>query len=420
MAIGVRLLGTPLVLAATIIAARVMSPQDFGYVATFLALASICSIPTTSLERLLLREMSRTGSADATGAWSVRYLVASSLLSVVIASVVGVLVALVGSPLPSLIFPLAGVTGMLMGVLRSAQAAHRANDDFVAGQVPNEIGRPGLVCVGFILAGIVTSSEVTFGLGAAIYLVSTALMLVWVLPHLWSFRGRMPEAPVRVRLRRATAWFTSTTALSLLSDRSTEIFAGFLIPGARAGALAVALRAGSMCAFGLSIGQFLYAPAMARLRESGDPVAQVDIIRRVRLLSNAFAAVFALPLLIAPGFVLTVLAPEFREYTGVLRIVAMAGVINAWTGPSQILLEMGNLERIVTYSFAISLAVNVVVTFPLIGRYGPAGAGLAFTLATLAREVYLTVVCYRRSRVWVGPAMIGRALRLRVDAPASF
>lgn len=414
----VRLAGVPALVVAMLVAARVMSPTAFGHLSTFIALSSVFSILTTSLERLLLREASDGDASRVVTAWSRRYMWKAGFVTVVLGAIAGVVAEALGGPLPPSAIPAAAVLGAVWGSVRSAQALHRTKGDFIRGQVPNELVRPVLLGLGFVVAGVLSQSRVSFEVGAAVFLTATFVVAVWVLPIL-----RTPAVSIdpgtHARLRSSTAWFTSTSALSLLSDRSTEVLAGFLAPGAPAGAYALALRFTSMCAFGLSTGQFLYGPTMARLRTTNDRTAELAVVRRVRQLSNLFAFACAAPLLVVPGWILDVLAPDFAGYENALRVAAVAGVLAAWTGPSQLLLEMHGLERIVSYSYAVSLTLSVLFAPPLIDRYGATGAALAFALATGCREGYLMVTTYRRCGMWPGSPVVAAVLGLRrADAPA--
>lgn len=387
-----------------------MSPRDFGYIATFVALANVFSIPTTSAERLLLREASRPESRQDAAGWTLRYLLVAAAATLVLGAIVGAVLEAISAPLPFTLAPLAALTGAAMGCLRSSQALHRADNDFFRGQVPNELLRPTLILAGIGVVAVAYGDRLSFNSVVMVYVIGAVVPLVWVAPHFWKDRRATPTASVRLALRTSLKWFGGTTALTLLSDRAVEVLIGFLDPGEPAGVIGLALRLASLSVFGLMLGQFLYAPTLAA---NNDRSMEKHVVHRVRLLSNLFSYMFSVPLLIAPNLALRLLAPEYEGYETVVRLVAVAGIVNALTGPSQIVLEMRGKEQIVTASFAISLCVNVPVGLVMIPQHSAIGAAITFLLAITIREIYLTIACYQRCDIWVGPATLGHVLGLR-------
>ena len=103
-----------------------------------------------------------------------------------------------------------------------------------------------------------------------------------------------------------------------------------------------------------------------------------------------------MPLILFPEFLLNlVFGSEFASAAGVLRLLALAQVVNAAFGPNVALLNMTHNERRVTRAMAVALTVNIVAVPLLATRWGGMGAAIAVFMSLLIWNV-LTWIDGRR------------------------
>jgi O-antigen/teichoic acid export membrane protein len=78
---------------------------------------------------------------------------------------------------------------------------------------------------------------------------------------------------------------------------------------------------------------------------------------------------------------LRLFGPHFAAGAATTAILAVGGLINSATGPTDIVLSMSGRPGLVLVNNAATLSVNIILNLILIPRMGIEGAGLAWTLS---------------------------------------
>jgi O-antigen/teichoic acid export membrane protein len=124
-------------------------------------------------------------------------------------------------------------------------------------------------------------------------------------------------------------------------------------------------------------------PTIARLYAERDRERLQRLITYSARLQLAGVCTLSLPLLVAPGFLLSLaFGSEFADAAAALRIIAVAQIINAAFGPNVVLLNMTHNERRVTRAMAVGLVLNIATVLLLgtIWRARGAAVGMLFAM----------------------------------------
>lgn len=285
--------------------------------------------------------------------------------------------------------------------LRFAQEILRAGKRIILSQIVEQMCWPmlllalgGAMLLGgfrFQVAAIVAIQAVAFAL-AAFGLTRLALGLA---------RGR-PSAQTR---EAAAEWLRLGTplalaaALSVLLNRGDILALGAVVSAASIAPYTAASRYAALMILGLGAASATTAALMREYWRAGDRGSLQRTVNRAVGIATLFALPLAAVYMLAPGLLLALFGPGYVAGAPVLRILALAQLINSLTGPVALLVIVCDLGRAYTLAMAAAAIVMAALLAILVPRFGTIGAAYSTFSALALLNVGLAALVYRRTGV---------------------
>jgi O-antigen/teichoic acid export membrane protein len=404
-------------------AGRLLGPDSFGYFVIALTLAMVAGqVGLIGVHRSGLREAARLERDDVERLAELR----RGVRAVVLISL-----------------PLAGVvTGLIAWLLAGSQST--VDRAVIAVSVAALVVLNGLQKLwanylrGFGQVRIASMLEGRSG-GAVVALLQAAMVaIVWQLFPSWGLAGALAAVvlgyaiPVgyasrvvsrhwghatsttRVLhdLRKVAArdWRFASVQVGTLLNASVEVWiAGLILTSIDTSMFGAAQRLSFLVALPMTALQIVFSPSISRLAVSGSPEKMQRLLRTGATLAAAVTAVFALPLMVAPGPILKVVyGPGFQEAITPLVILTLALVVNALTGLAGLTLSMAHREGI-----AARVQWGALVTRVAIGTVAAAALGLnALALSAALVSSGMFVFMWRRTKRELG---VNTAVTAHID-----
>lgn len=405
-----KLTGTALALAGSILLARLLAAEGYGLYAYTLAWINLLCIPAElGMNKLVLRQVAVYHSGRDWGRlrgllrWSnALALGLSATLALILASAalwrpeaVWARCLAVAAPL----LPLLTLTAL-------RQAALQGLHHVVLAQAPEFVMRPALL-LGLLTLALLAA--VPLAAPGALALNLLAAMLAFA-QGWWLLRRRLPpELAATAPHYQAREWLRSALPLAALAGlqalgaRLDLLLLGLLRPPGEVGIYAVALRCAELLGFCLSAVNAVMAPTIARLyAEKRLPRLQQVVTKTSRLLC-AICLPLGILLVLLSEPLLGLFGPEFRQGRVVLALLVAGQVVNTVLGSVGLLLTMTGHERDAVKGMALSVLLNVLLCPLLILILGLQGAALANTLSLILWNLIYAVWVRRRLGIRPGP-----------------
>jgi len=145
--------------------------------------------------------------------------------------------------------------------------------------------------------------------------------------------------------------------------------------------------------------QIVFSPAIARLTASDNRQTLARVLQTGAFFGFAVSLIFALPLMIAPGRVLSVLfGPEFAGAAAVLVVLVVGYLSTAFAGLAGPALSMTHNEGVVATMNWVALAARVALGGAAVLLVGIQGIAISASIVT----ALMYFVLWRRTRQLVG------------------
>ena len=413
---GAHVASRGLALLLSILLARTLGAQEYGIYAYAFALLSILLVfAQLGLPTFVLREITEARH-QAEFARVSSILRSSQMLVVCAAMVVAVLgyavLALWFDDLPRqryqtaqwmlVSLPFVALAGVIAAAMRGMGLA-------TAGLVLELVLRPAIVLALVLvvwfeavdLLGPVTVMQLQ--LVAAV--IVSAIGLIWL--RLLAAQAQ-PGSPARFDVG---GWAPSLLPLTLISgatlinSQADLVILGFFVEPAELGIYRVAVQLALLAGFALQVVVSVLAPTVARHRAAGNLAALQALVGRARVMITTATIMVAL-LLAGAGdrLVHLLFGAEYIEALLPLLWLVAGQVINAFTGPMGLVMNMCGHERRNSQLLLVSCGVNIALNVLMIPLFGLAGAAAATAIAIAGRSVAQWL--YVRNRVWNDPAWV--------------
>lgn len=369
---SVRLVGALLLAIGTVTGINVLGPAQFGISIIVLGAGQLMALPTTAIERLVLRLTAQDRLGDTQSAMKVArtYSIGVALLAVLLVWPLEQVLNL--DPLLTLAV---AATAVMVGQMTLNQAISRASGRLMWGQVPNELLRPTLTLASYFAALPFPQEH-----RGALSCLLVALLMAPIIAL--SPRTTIAEAPIPTRqsfrlIRTSVGSLFVISVIAACIERVYPMIVGGLDGPAAAATLAVSLRIIQLGLFGQAFAIYYYSPTVAAAMTQVT-VIQPDGIRALRRIRSISA------LSAAPALTLCLIFPNLLERifgadSGVekaLPFVCIAIVAQTLTGPTQAVLIMGSKEHAVAIVYAIAF-LAAIITFVAIGSWTATSATAA-------------------------------------------
>ena len=336
---------------------RILGVEQFGVSVLVLAVGQVLAFPLTALERLLIRVVATGDTQRAT-----RLLTISNwycaLLGVLTAIAV-IITFQIRSPQDTLFVAAAGLTAVTSSLLTIRQGLNRALGNLMWGQLPNELFRPAMSIIGYVVAILAATESFHGSTATAVASLATLILILWA-------PTRIPNAKPNAAQDSGTGMGYAMMSLLIISavavavERLYPILIGSLATKEDVTLFAVVLRVIQLANFGQAFGVFFYSPHMARSLNPADvnfPEAR-RLAGRIRLVGLLTATPVAALCAFTPDLVGSLIDPNLL-LTWPLRIAALVILAQALAGPTQTVLIMAGQEVPVAMIYLTGYLVSI-------------------------------------------------------------
>jgi O-antigen/teichoic acid export membrane protein len=412
VSIVVRILGLALSYGANIVLSRLLGLSAYGQYAIALSWVLVLTLPAkagfdNSTLRYATLYIERNDQPALMG--FVRFAVA---VVVLMSMLVGTLILLFGHLVARAEFKLLLWAALLvapLALLALFSALMRASGRIFPSQAYDQLLRPLL-----LLSGAVAFAWVGTRVSASGALMLTTLAaagaLVALVLHSSKVLSNAGQSPNYAEWRMWAAIGVPMLLMSVVQELMNHleiILLGILGNQSEAGLFAASWRLASFVPF-VFIGLATVAGPMivsAYHRSARDELVRVSML--VSRIGVAFAVVSAAMLLILGRWLLGLFGPEFVAAYGVLAVLLIGGVANAFTGVAGQLMILTEHERPALLIFAGALLLSIILNMLLIPQLGALGAAIASASATSAWN--LAMLVYVRRKVGIDASALALA-----------
>lgn len=395
-------------LAASVILARSLGPEQYGIYAFVFSIISILSLPVKmGLPTLTLRE---TAQARATGQWgrligiwhwsSLLVLAASAIIIVAVVLALLLFPALLGNERQNaLLFALPLIPFLTLSELGGA--ALRGLRHILLGLFPAGVLRPLLLAIVISLFLLFWPNDLTAGkamhLHSAVACICCLTVLI-LLTKVRPFETRASRTPIFLH----RSWLKSILPLTLvagmqmISHNTDLIMLGIYRSDAEVGQYRVATSIATLGVFGLTAVNLVLQPRFAELFALKDH----ESLQRLTSLSSMLSLAFALPALmvvwvLGRGGIAQLYDPLYLAAYVPLIVLMCGQTVNALFGPVGNLLIMSGNETKILSGLSIATICNVILNFIFIPEYGTQGAAAATAISGSLLNIY----CWKAAMV---------------------
>jgi O-antigen/teichoic acid export membrane protein len=393
VAYGIAIVGYLVLNAA---AGRLLGPDQFGYFVIALTVSTLVGqIGLLGVHRAGLREAARLEETDLEGFRELRRGVrAVSLVTLPLVSLVSGLVTYLVADAASLGARVATAVGMSALVLLGGQQKIWANYLRGFGQIRFASlleGRSGGAMVAVLQAALVVlvwrlapDLGLAGALGAAAvgYAIPVLLARERVV-RLWRHLPVSTPLLRDVRFVFARDWRFASNQVAVYLNSTVELWlAGLVLSRFETSMFGAAQRLAMLLVIPLTSLQTVFAPVVSRLIVRDDDSRLEPLLRTGATLATLTTAVAWVPMLVAPGFLLTtVFGASFGEAAPILVLLTLGNVANVFVGLCGTVLIMSHHEGVVAsvqwggVIARVSLGVAAAFLFGTVGL-GVTAAGV--------------------------------------------
>lgn len=197
--------------------------------------------------------------------------------------------------------------------------------------------------------------------------------------------------------------FFYTNFAKLMQTVLGTMIAGLIISNAELGLFKSAQQVAVLIGFILIVINAVLPPRFASLYHQGEAHALGRLARQGALLGCLIATPLLGLCLIFPRWVLGWFGSEFQEGAVMLRIIAIAQLVNVATGSVVALLNMTGNERLMRNIALVCNALGLVAFAILPHFWGGIGAALALAFALVIQNMAALFFVWRRLGIWTLP-----------------
>lgn len=409
---GMRLAGIPLTLATSVLLARLLGPEEYGYYSFAMALVPLLAIPVSSgLQQLATRQVVNYRLAEQFSL--ARGLMSLSGMWILLYSILLCLVFLGGSQLAPELFAEKKWAIMLVAVFivpfiggNSVRCGvSKALGQPFWSELPLRLIQPALLLGAVVILYFGEMEDSSF----AIYAQLISFFLAFVLAVMIFVRVAPVDMRKGPRTYEAGSWarslipFSLLAAVTLLGAQISIVLLGILGEPEAVAGMRVADRGAALVLLPLTTVNMIVAPYIARYFKQGDREKLQSTLR----LSSRLALLFALPvaslfIIFGEQIVGLVFGYEYVTYAfWPLVILSASQLFSVFCGSVGNVLAMSHQENKAVVGHILALSVNVVLCFLLIPQYGAVGAALASGAGLIAWNIVLA--CFVIKHVKVRP-----------------
>lgn len=280
-------------------------------------------------------------------------------------------------------------------------------------QIPLRIARPGLIALMTLAVFSWTSMGRIASSGGGEVLSAEASMVINLVATLLSLmlagvlvrRTLPPETRSASPVYERNEWFTTsrdmmwTSGFNLVIFEADLILLGILSGPEDVAVFNVATKVAQLLVIALTSTNAILYPIAADLFARGKTA---DLQRIVTIGANAVfavAAIGAVTLYLGTGVLEMLYGPEVRGSIPLLYVLVVGQIVNAFTGPALLLLNMTGHQRDSARIMGFTAIINVALNVGLIYAYGGIGAAYATATSIILWNAIAAYMVWYRLRI---------------------
>lgn len=405
-----RLLSIPLTLAISIVLARQLGPDSFGYYTFIMTIVPLIGLPITGgIQNILLREVAKYSHLKE---WSLyRGVLRTSHIFVFAFSGIILLLYFVSQEAFGLLsltgkwellsiglflLPVIGLNAVRNGAMKGL------NRPFLA-EAPTALLQP--IVTLFLIFLTVTLFKIDSKI--AIWLQVSSFTFSLILASI-VFKAIQPkEAKLSALDYKIKPWFQSYIPfllLALVGTLSTQlgiVTLGIFSTGAEVAALKVAERGAIFVVLPLTVINMIIGPYIVKSYQSNNLKELKKLAKMSARAAFALASPIALVLILFGESLIHLAFGE--QYSSIsytpLIILCIAHLANAFFGSVGFLLTMTGHERSSVFGHVLAVLINLTLCYLLIPTYGAVGAALATAAGILVWNFVFFIMVIKRVKI---------------------
>lgn len=263
----------------------------------------------------------------------------------------------------------------------------------------------------FLWSKLETTNELrivgyVYALAAWLVALQGALQVwLWCRRQLWwnSSENSFPADVTLPQFRTTSRAFFATNFAGFMQQVLGIMIAGWLLSSADLGLFKSSQQVGVMISFILIVINAIFPPRFAALHHKGNIAGLERLARKGALLTVILASPMLLVCLVVPGWVLGWFGEGFGAGVPLLRIIALAQLVNVATGSVGFLLNMTGHEALMRNISLICNAFGLLAFFVLIPALGALGAAIALAFVLVVQNIVAMYFVWKKLGIWTLP-----------------
>lgn len=293
------------------------------------------------------------------------------------------------------------LTGFFKGIRKPATAAFLENGSIslVAGAL--------ILLVPYVLSG--GEQDIAYiGWAYAVAAVLVALhgglhAVFWLRSHQREQGVRGLDVADKTEFRVTSQAFFIMGLAAFMQSALSIMIAGKFLGSEEMGLFKSAQQIAISVGFVLMVINAIFPPRFASLYHQGKMDGLGKLARSGALLGIVLAAPFLLLCLLVPEWVLGLLSEGFAPAATLLRIIALAQLVNVATGSVGFLLNMTGYERYMRNIAIVCSTMGLLGFFSLTPLFGALGAALALAFVLVAQNLAAMCFVWLKLGIWTLP-----------------
>ena len=229
--------------------------------------------------------------------------------------------------------------------------------------------------------------------------------------------NRNPPTKAPADWRRSTGSFWGTSVSNIFLTNVDVMLVAIVVGAKAAGFYFAANRLAMLLAFFMTSHNVVLGPMLAEVWHAGRRIEAQILIHSATVRTALPTVLFGLILAtFAPQF-LYIFGPDFEQAAMPLRVLVLAGVLNALFGPAEIALNMCGHERPAMRASAVSLFFSAALLLLGVGLGGITGVAGAVLFGTVARKLMFWRLALRHMAIRTDVFAAWGLRFARVEAP---
>lgn len=238
---------------------------------------------------------------------------------------------------------------------------------------------------------------------AAWFVLGQGAFQAWRWLDKQEFQVEVDSAASRQEFAASSRAFFVMSLAGFMQQVLGTLIAGLLLSSDDLGLFRAAERTAFVITLILVVINAVFPPRFASLYRQNNLQGLNTLARKGALLGMGLASPILLVCLVVPGWVLGLFGAEFAQGTTLLRILAVAQLVNVATGSVGFLLNMTGNEKLMRNIALSSSAVGVAMFFILIPLLGALGAAIALAMVLVMQNLVALVFVWRKLGIWILP-----------------